>query len=170
MDEGSHLAITPIRLATAADLDAINDIYNYYVLHSTCTYQIALETTEGRSAWFAAHDANYPITVAEGEGRVIGWGSLSPFRPRAAYRPTVEPSVYVHHDYHRRGVGRALLSDLIDRAKSLGFHSLIGGTDAEQTASLALQTSLGFVRVAHLRQAGYKFDRWLDVIYMQRML
>jgi phosphinothricin acetyltransferase len=163
--------MTQIRLATADDLPAINDIYNYYVDRSTCTYQLVHETLADRQAWFADHPPDkYPVTVAEQEGVVVGWGSLSKFRPRAAYAPTVEASVYIHHGFHRRGLGRLLLVDLIERARAAGFHSLIGGASADQTASLALQDSLGFVRVAHLKEVGFKFGRWLDVIYSQLML
>jgi Sortase and related acyltransferases len=160
-----------IRLATAADLPAINDIYNHYVLHCTCTYQTEPETLESRQAWFAEHPADkYPVIVAESEGRVVGWGSLSKFRPRSAYAPTAEPSVYIHHEFLGHGLGRVLLVDLIKRAKEASFHSLIGGASADRAASLALQESLGFSRVAHLKEVGYKFGRWLDVIYFQLML
>src|SRR5262245_51817012 len=138
-----------IRLATAADLPAINDIYNYYVLRSTCTYQLEPEPLSGREAWFQAHPPEkYPVTVAEDGGEVLGWGALSKFRDRAAYDATVEASVYILHDFHRSGLGRALLADLIQRARAIGFHTLIGGVSADQSASLALQESLGFQRVA----------------------
>jgi L-amino acid N-acyltransferase YncA len=104
-----------IRLAAAADLSAISEIYNYYVLRSTCTYQLQPETLADREARFAAHSPDkYPVTVAELDGQVGGWGSLSKFRDRAAYDPTVEASVYIRHDLHRRGLGRALLVDLIE--------------------------------------------------------
>jgi L-amino acid N-acyltransferase YncA len=160
-----------LRLATAADLQAINDIYNHYVLCSTCTYQLEPEPLEGRKAWFAAHSPEkYPVTVAEIEGAVVGWGSLSKFRDRAAYDGSVEASIYIHHGYHRRGLGRTLLVDLIARARAAGFHTLIGGCSADQTASLALQESLGFTRVAHFKEVGYKFGQWLDVIFLQLML
>jgi L-amino acid N-acyltransferase YncA len=163
--------MTTLRLATENDLPAINDIYNYYVLGSTCTYQLVPETLEDRRAWFAEHPPQkYPVTVAEIEGQVCGWGSLSKFRERAAYAPTVEASVYIHHEFHRRGLGRAILIDLIERARAAGFHSLIGGASAEQTASIELQKSLGFAQVAELKQVGYKFGLWLDVIYLQLML
>jgi len=163
--------MTTIRLATVDDLTAINDIYNYYVPRSTCTYQLEPETIEARTRWFHEHDPErYPVVVAERGGEVVGWGSLSKFRERAAYAPTVEGSVYIRHDCHRQGLGRMILLDLIERARAAGYHSLIGGVDAEQTASIALQESLGFQRVAHLKQVGYKFDRWLDVIYLQLML
>jgi phosphinothricin acetyltransferase len=161
----------PIRLAKPADLPAINDIYNHYVLHCTCTYQIEPETLAAREAWFAEHTPDkYPVTVAELDGQIVGWGSLSKFRPRAAYAPTAEPSVYIHRDFLGQGLGRVLLVDLIARAKAAGFHSLIGGASADRAASLALQESLGFVPVAHFKEVGYKFGKWLDVVYMQLML
>lgn len=160
-----------IRLATAADMSAVNDIYNYYVPRSTCTYQLEPEPIEGRMTWFQHHTPDkYPVTVAEVDGEVVGWGSLSKFRERAAYNPTVEGSIYIRHDQHRKGLGRLILLDLIERARALGYHSLIGAVDAEQTASIALQENMGFKRVGYLSQVAYKFDRWLDVIYMQLIL
>ena len=160
-----------IRPATESDLPAINDIYNYYVLRSTCTYQLEPETLEARRDWFRAHSPEkYPVTVAEIDGQVAGWGSLSKFRDRAAYDPTVEASVYIHHDLHRRGLCRLLLVDLIDRARAAGFHSLIGGASADQTASIKLQESLGFTHIGRFKQVGYKFGQWLDVVFMQLML
>jgi phosphinothricin acetyltransferase len=160
-----------IRLAEDADLQDINDIYNYYVPRSTCTYQLEPEPIEGRVEWFRQHPADrYPVIVAVLDGVIAGWGSLSPFRPRAAYAPTVEASVYIHHDFHRRGLGRLILEDLIHRARKAGFHSLIGGASADQTASIALQESMGFQKVAHLVEVGLKFGKRLDVVYLQLML
>lgn len=160
-----------LRLASEDDLVAINDIYNHYVLHSTCTYQLEPEPLEGRTAWFREHARQgLPVTAAELDGQVVGWGSLSRFNARAGYDPTVEASVYVGHDHLGRGLGRLLLVDLVERARSAGFHSVIGGASAEQTASIALQESLGFRRVGRLEQVGYKFDQWLDVIYLQLLL
>src|SRR3982751_412864 len=104
---------TTIRPARAADLPAINAIYNHYVLQSTCTYQEEPSTAEERAAWLAAHGAELPVTVAEGEGEGVAWGLLVRFHARSAYRRAVENSVYVRHDLHRRGVGRVLLADLI---------------------------------------------------------
>jgi phosphinothricin acetyltransferase len=163
----SELSLRP---ATVADLDAINDIYNYYVHHSTCTYQTEPETSAERRAWFDRHGPNHPVVVALLGGEVVGWGSLSPFHARAAYRYTVENSVYVRHDVLRRGIGGTILKDLIRRAKEIGHHTIIAGIDAEQTASIAFHARHGFVEVGHLKQVGFKFDRWLDVFYMQLML
>ena len=159
-----------IRPATANDLDAIRAIFNYYVARSTCTFQIEPETAEERGAWFRVRSARHPVTVAEAERTVIGWAALSPWKSRCAYAHSAEVSVYVHHKRHRRGVGRALLLDLIERAKGAGLHTIIGGACSEQTASLALQAALGFERVGTFRQVGRKFDRWLDVTYMQLVL
>jgi phosphinothricin acetyltransferase len=159
-----------IREATEADLDVINDIYNYYVSHSTCTYQTEPSTQEDRREWFLEHKSPYTVTVMEADGKVVGWGALSSFRPRIGYRHTVENSVYIHQDYHRRGIGLALLTDLIQRAKSGGFHTMIAGISTDQTPSVKLHEKLRFVGVAHLREVGNKFNRWLDVVYMQLML
>ena len=159
-----------IRPATRADLPAINDIYNHYVLHSTCTYQEEPATISERAAWFDAHGPEHPVTVLELDGQIAGWGSLSRFHPRSAYRFSVENSVYVHHELHRRGIGAALLQDLLRRATEFKLHTIIAGIDTEQAPSLALHRRFGFVEVAHLQQVGFKFNRWLDVIYMQRIL
>jgi L-amino acid N-acyltransferase len=159
-----------IRCATLEDLPAINDIYNHYVLDSTCTYQEQPETMDGRRAWFAAHGSAHPITVALLADEIVGWGALSPYHRRAAYRHTVENSVYVAHTHHGRGIGRALLQDLIDRAKVIGHHSIIAVIDGEQTHSIALHAKMGFLEVGRMREIGFKFGRWLDVRYLQLMV
>jgi phosphinothricin acetyltransferase len=160
-----------LRDARAADLPAISEIYNYYVLHSTCTYQLEPETLADRQAWFDLHSPDkYPVVVAQLDGQVVGWGSLSKFHTRAGYDPTVEASVYIAHGFHRRGLGRTILEHLIERARIAKFHTLIGGASADQSASIALQENLGFTRVAHLKEVGQKFGQRLDVVYLQLML
>ena len=161
-----------IRLATSDDLVAINDIYNWYVPRSTCTYQEAPEPIESRRQWFAAHQNNprHPVTVALAGNEVVGWGSLSGYRERSAYRFTCENSVYVRHDLHGRGIGSALLADLIERAGALGYRSIIAGADAEQSASIAMHKKFGFIECGRQVKVGYKFDRWLDVVFMQKEL
>lgn len=161
---------TEILTATVADLSAINQIYNHYVLCSTCTYQEVPETMEDRIAWFAARGPEHPVIVALIDDEVVGWGALSPFHKRSAYRRTVENSVYVAPAHHRRGIGRMLLADLIERARSLGHHAIIAGIDEEQTASAALHAALGFQDVGLFREVGFKFGRWLHVRYMEFML
>lgn len=162
--------ITIIRAATETDLGAINDIYNYYVPRSTCTYQEDPETHEGRRQWFKLHGNVHPIFVAESGGQVVGWGSLSAYHSRCAYRNTVENSVYVHHQHHRRGIGSRLLEELIASARSLGHHAIIAGIDSEQAASVKLHERFHFEKVGHMKQVGFKFGRWLDVIYMELIL
>ncbi len=159
-----------VRDATKADLAAINAIYNHYVLHSTCTYQEQEETMASRERWFGSHGANHPVIVAELEGTLAGWGSLSPYHARSAFRFTVENSIYVHHQFHRRGIGALLLKELVARARETGHHSIIAAIDAGQPGSIALHERHGFATVGRLRHAGFKFNRWLDVVYMQLML
>lgn len=159
-----------VRPATELDLAAINFIYNHYVANSTSTYQEQPDTLEARQQWLAHHGVRHPVIVAELDDEVVGWGSLSPFHSRSAFRKTVESSVYVHHEFHRRGIGAALLSDLIDRARSAGHHTIIAAVDSQQAPSLALHERFGFTRVAHMKEVGFKFGKWLDVIDLQLML
>ena len=162
-----------IRLATAADLPAINDIYNHYVPISTTTYDIQPMSLETRRKWFDDRDPIHPVTVAchdEAPQEVLGWGSLHTFRNKPGYRRTVENSVYVHPDRQREGIGSAILLDQIERAKALGLHVIVAGIDAEQLASLALHYKHGFREVGRFGQIGHKFDRWLDVIFMELLL
>lgn len=166
----AHPGAVAIRLAAASDLAAINEIYNHYVHTSTCTYQKDPSSAQERAEWFAGHDALHPITVAEQDGEIVGWGALSAFRGRWGYRHTVENSVYVSAHQHRRGIGGTLLGDLIDRARALGHHTIVAGISADQHGSVALHKRFGFIEVGHLREVGHKFDEWLDVVFLQRML
>lgn len=169
-DSRSNLDVL-LRAASAADLPAINDIYNYYVEHSTCTYQESPETMESRHAWFEKQGPQHPVTVAvDSAGTVVGWASISPFKARSAYRFTVENSVYIRHDLRGHGIGPVLLEDLIARARAIGHHTIIAAIDAEQPASIALHKRFGFEQTAHLKEVGFKYGRWLDVIYLQLRL
>jgi phosphinothricin acetyltransferase len=159
-----------VRPASESDLAAINDIYNHYVLRSTCTYQEEPEPLEARRQWFHHHGDQHPVIVAEVDRQVVGWGSLSAYHARSAYRYTVEDSVYVHHQQHGRGIGSLLLQELIVRARKTGHRAIIAAIDGEQAASVALHAKFHFDKVGHLKQVGFKCDRWLDVIYMQLSL
>jgi phosphinothricin acetyltransferase len=167
---GAMSAIPTIRVGTESDLPAINAIYNHYVLHSTCTYQITPETDEARLYWFRQRAEVHPVTVGEINGEVVGWASLNRYHAREAYARTVENSIYVRHDWQRRGIGRVLLSDLIVRARQLGHHTILAGISAEQAASVALHEAFGFEPVAHFRELGWKHGQWLDVVYLQLLL
>ena len=159
-----------IRLAAAADAAAINDIQNHYVVHSTATFLTEPFTLEQRLAWLDGRSPVHPVTVAEVNGTVVGWGALGEFRSRPAYRHTTEFSIYLHPDWHRRGFGRVLLADLTGRARAAGHHALVGGCCSESTAIIALLETEGFSRVAHFPEVGRKFGRWLDVVFLQRLL
>ncbi len=159
-----------VREAGHADLDPINEIYNYYVLHSTCTFQDEPETPESRRSWFDSHGGRYPVLVAEAGGGVVGWGSLSRFHPRSSAWHTVEDSVYVRNDMRGRGIGNAILSGLIARGRSIGYHSIVAGIAHDQPASIALHEKHGFREVAHIRDMGYKLGTWIDVKVYQLML
>lgn len=159
-----------VRTATREDAAAINDIQNYYVERSTVTFLTRAITLEERFAWFDGHSAAHPITVALAGDTIIGWGSLGAFRSAPAYGHTSELSVYVHHDWHRRGVGRLIVEDLVDRARALNHRAIVGVCCSEATASIALLEALGFARVGHLPQVGCKFDRWLDIVLVQRLI
>src|SRR5258707_13766215 len=111
-----------IRSATESDLVEINDVYNHYVLHSTCTYQEEPEPLDGRQEWFSHHGGKHPGIVAEAGGKGVGWGSLSAYHPRSAYRRTVENPIYVHHQRHPLGSGSRPNHDLSDRHRNLGLH------------------------------------------------
>jgi phosphinothricin acetyltransferase len=159
-----------IRAATRADAGAINDIQNHYVVHSTATFLTEPLTLERRLAWLEGRSPAHPVIVAKSGTTVVGWASLEVFRARPAYRHTAEFSIYVHHESHRRGIGRALLGELVSRARALGHHVLVGGCCSESAAVIALLEASGFSRVAHFREVGRKFDRWLDVVFLQRLL
>jgi L-amino acid N-acyltransferase YncA len=159
-----------IRPARESDLATINDIYNYYVLHSTCTYQEEPETPEARHQWFSHHGAKHPVIVAEANGEVVGWGSLSAFHPRSAYRQTVENSIYVHHARQGQGIGSLLLEELILRARELRHQAIVALIDGGQVGSVALHAKFNFEKVGHLKRVGFKSGQWLDVIYMELLL
>jgi phosphinothricin acetyltransferase len=159
-----------IRLATQAEAEAINAIQNHYVVHSTATFLTEPLTLEQRLAWLKGRSPGHPVTVALDEGTVVGWAALGDFRSRPAYRHTAEFSIYVHPERHRHGIGRALLADLVERARAAGHHALVGGCCSESTAILGLLEASGFSRVAHFPEVGRKFERWLDVVFMQRLL
>ncbi|MCC7008541.1 MAG: N-acetyltransferase [Acidobacteria bacterium] len=159
-----------LRRAAVGDLERINAIYNHFVLTSTCTYQEDPDTIDARRAWLEQHGPQYPVIVALADDLVVGWGSLSRFHARSAYRYTVENSVYVDHEWQRQGIGSSILRDLISRARLIGYQTIVAEIDAEQTASLALHARHGFEPAGRLQVVGYKFGRWLDVVYLQKRL
>jgi len=159
-----------VRLARLEDAEATRLIYNAEVTGSTVTFDLEPRTLDDQRAWIARHQGPHPAVVAVADGAVAGFGSLSPFRERPAYATTVEDSVYVGADWRGRGVGRALLDELVALARSRGFHTVIARTTGDNTPSIALHRACGFTLVGTEREVGRKFGHWLDVAVLQRML
>ncbi len=160
-----------IRPATAADLPSILDIYNDAILNTTAVYDYAPHTLAMRESWFAAkREAGFPVLVAEIQGAVAGFGALGHFRAWEAYRYTAENSLYVAPQYRGQGIGKELLAELLQAAAALQLHAIVAGIDADNIVSLKLHEQFGFQEVAHFPEVGYKFDRWLDLKFMQRLL
>jgi phosphinothricin acetyltransferase len=161
-----------IRAATRADLDAVLAIINDAILATTAWYEYAPWDDARVTAWLDDKQAaGWPVLVASArDGTLAGFGALGPFRTRPAYRFCAEHSVYVAKDRRGQGFGRALLAALVDAARAQGLHTLIGGVDSENLGSLAFHRAQGFVEAGRLRDVGWKFDRWLTLIFMQKML
>lgn len=160
-----------VRQATVEDLPQMLAIYNDIILHTTAVYDYDPHTITMREEWFRTkQEQGFPVFVAEVEGGIQGFSSIGPFRAWAAYRYTVENSVYVKSEMRGRGIAKLLMSPLIEAARSLQMHTMIAGIDATNEASLHLHKSFGFEEVAHLKQVGWKFGRWLDLKFLQLAL
>ncbi len=162
-----------VRAATRADLPRILAIHNDAVLTTTAIFHYAPQTLDEREAWFEARrSGGWPVVAVADAGtdQVLAYGTYGPFRAWPAYKYSVEHSVYVHKDARGRGLGRMALVALVDAAEAGGYHTMIAGVVADNAASLALHRSLGFVDVACFREVGFKFGRWLDLCFLQKML
>jgi phosphinothricin acetyltransferase len=175
-----------IRPATLADAEAIRTIYNVEVLESTNTFDMVARTLAEQEAWVREHSGVHPAIVAVeeagvasggaaggvsvGVGAVLGFGSLSPFRERSGYAATAENSVYVDRAQRGRGVGRALLAELLVLASAHGFHSVIARVVGHNETSVGLHKAAGFELVGVEREVGRKHGQWLDIVEMQRLL
>lgn len=165
-----------LRLVQLADAEQIREIYNQEVAEGTNTFDIVARSLEDQRAWIQRHQGAHPAIVAvepAGAGTpetVVGFGSVSPYRDRAAYATTVENSVYVRRDRRGQGVGRALLAELLRLAAAQGFHAVIARISSENEVSVALHRRCGFELVGVEREVGRKHGRWLDVVELQRML
>jgi phosphinothricin acetyltransferase len=160
-----------VRLATLADAPAIAAIYNHEVASTTATFDLVPRSIEEQREWLRARSGAFSAIVAvdDADG-VLGFAALSPYKERAAYRTTVEDSVYVDRGHNGRGIGTLLVERLVDVARESGFHSIVARIEATGTASRALHAKCGFELVGIEREVGRKFNRWLDVAVMQLML
>jgi L-amino acid N-acyltransferase len=160
-----------IRDAAQADLHGIMEIYNDAVANTTAIWNETLVDLDNRRAWFDARKARgFPVLVAELDGAVAGYASYGDWRAFDGYRFTVEHSVYVHRDFRGHGIGRRLMEELIARAASNGVHVMIAAIEAENAASIALHTTLGFRISGKFSEVGTKFGRWLDLTCMELKL
>jgi phosphinothricin acetyltransferase len=151
---------------------AILGILNEAIVNSTALYDYRPRPPESMTAWFRAKaDGHYPVIGLEGDdGELLGFASYGGFRAWPAYKYSVEHSVYVQAAHRGRGLGRRLMRELIAAAQQQGYHTLIGGIDVDNRASIALHARLGFVHAGTIRQAGFKFGRWLDLAFYQLLL
>lgn len=159
-----------LRPASPDDAEAIRQIYNLEVTTSTVTFDLVPRSLEEQRAWQASRSGAYAVVVAEVDGEVAGFGSLSKWRDRPAYATTVEDSLYVHRDHQGRGLGRILLGQLVETATAHGFHACMARIVGGHEASIAVHRACGFEVVGVEKEVGRKFNRWLDVVLMERML
>jgi phosphinothricin acetyltransferase len=164
------MAIT-IRKYQKLDAVEILDIINYNILNATALYDYNIRTLAQQEAILDSKiQAGFPVIVAESNGTVVGFGMYSEFRFREAYKYTVEHSVYVQQDNQGLGIGKLLLSELIQLAKQQGLHTMIGVIDAENQTSIDFHHQFGFKTVGIIKESGFKFDRWLDSVFVQLIL
>jgi L-amino acid N-acyltransferase len=160
-----------IRNYTIDDTDAILQIINYNILNSTALYDYNIRTIEQQMTIFDDKlKKGFPIIVAESNHEVVGFGFYSEFRFREAYKFTVEHSVYAHPNHLGKGIGRLVLTELIALAKAQKLHTMIGVIDSENTSSIEFHEKFGFTTVGIIKETGFKFDRWLHSVFVQKML
>jgi L-amino acid N-acyltransferase YncA len=159
------------RPATLDDIPSILEITNHEILNSTVLYEYEPRTLRQQTDWFnEKSDNNWPVLVAELDGKVVGFGTYGPFRARVAYRNSIEHSVYVHKDFRGKTIGHQLMIELIRLARISGYHTIIAGIDSSNKGSVEFHRKFGFETVGTFKEVGFKFNRWLDVIFMQLIL
>ena len=160
-----------LRAFAWGDIPAISAIYRHYVEHSTATFDLEAPGPTYMAEKFGhMAEAGHPVIVAERGGELVGYAYASTYRPRPAYRFTCEDSIYLRHDAIGLGLGRTLLTELISQSQAFGFKQMIAVITAESAASIALHEKFGFYTVGRHQALGLKFDRWLDVVHMQKAL
>jgi phosphinothricin acetyltransferase len=160
-----------IRPATHNDLPAITEIYKDVILNTTSVYAYEPYTLENRQAWFDDRIKNgFPVFVAEHKNQVVGFSTYGVFRAAPAYLHSVENSIHIHSDFRGQGVGHLLMPPIIEAARQQKMHTMVAGIEATNTGSIKFHERFGFVQVAYFKGVGYKFNRWLDLVFLQLML
>lgn len=160
-----------IRLATIEDMPSVLEIVNYEILNTTAIWDYDVRTLEQQETILKEkQEKDFPFIVALKEDKIVGFGTYGTFRYKIGYRFTVEHSVYVHKDFHGNGIGSTLLKELIELAKKQKLHTMIGVIDSENHGSIGFHQKMGFEIVGHIKQTGFKFDRWLDSVFVQILL
>lgn len=160
-----------VRNATEEDLPAMLEIYNEIILNTLAVWHEQAHTLSMRKEWFALKkEQGFPVLVAESQGVILGFATIATFRPWSGFRFTVENSVYVRPENRGQGVAKLLLPALIDAAKQLNIHAIVAGIEATNDISIALHEKFGFIEVAHFKEVGFKFGRWMDLKFMQLTL
>ncbi|MFT6334005.1 MAG: L-amino acid N-acyltransferase YncA [Saprospiraceae bacterium] len=159
-----------IRQAKISDASQIADIYNYYVLNTIITFEMLPISTAAMSEKIVNTMENYPWIVFEKNGEILGYAYVTEWKSRGAYKNSVESTVYLKPNQSGKGSGSALYVELISQLKKLNIHSIIGGIGQPNEASIALHEKLGFKKVAHFKEIGFKFDKWVDVAYWQLII
>lgn len=162
--------VRPVDPADPADVEATRAIYNDAVVNTTVVFDLVARSAEEQRIWLGDRTGVHAVLLAEDDSGIVGFGSLSPYRDRPAYRTTVEDSIYVHPDHQGHGVGSLLLAALIEVAVAHGFHTMLARITGHNGPSIALHKKLGFDQTGVEREVGRKFGQWLDVVVMQRML
>lgn len=158
-----------IRRATLQDLGSITEIYNNVILNSVATFDTEPKTIKERKRWFVHHDVKHPILVADLDGFVVGWASLSNWSDRKAYAGTAEASLYVEEKHQGRGIGKKLLQALIQEGQKAGLHTVIARITEGNVVSISLFEHEGFQNIGVMKEVGRKFDRLLDVCMLQKI-
>jgi L-amino acid N-acyltransferase YncA len=159
--------IRPVKLS---DAEQICDIYNYYVINTIITFEEEAVNTVDMEGRISEITAKYPWIVHELDGRLLGYAYASAWKSRCAYRNSVESTVYLHHESGGHGLGSQLYAKLMEELERLHIHAVIGGVAIPNEASIALHKKTGFEQVAHFREVGFKFNKWIDVTYWERIL
>jgi L-amino acid N-acyltransferase YncA len=158
-----------LRSARRDDLDSITEIYNEAIVKTVATFDTELKTYEEQKKWFDDHESKNPILVAELNGVIVGWASLSKWSDRCAYSDTAEISLYVREEYQGKGIGRQLIEAIIEEGKKTGLHTIIARITAGNESSLHLHRSVGFTHIGVMKEVGKKFGKRQDVHLMQKI-